>query len=383
MNVVFQVVKDIWQVPAYVDAESYLTQHFPEQHAAEQLRQYTFQLFSILFQHKQSFNITAITAHREKLIRMIHDEPHAVRVVAYLSGVILESPEIVINEHIRLRQTQVTDMEQQKHHSSGDVAMIVFPSAILEINTKAKKDDFGAFQPLASHYVNLLRLFKTGSVNNDFTQVEFDTITSSKRMSMGEAPPLRVWQQYVIYWKDEARLLDFLDKFKLPVHERTKPNYLSTAFDRYKETLLENATFERRVANAIMGLEALLSEDTAELTFRLSNRAALLLSFFDLQALAVRNNLTKAYGIRSKYAHGGFLDEKHRKKIEAEFVSLDQFALTIVNFVRLLYLIITLTTASKKELLTLIDDAYIDGLRRQQLELLLADAKQILLPVNN
>jgi hypothetical protein len=54
-----------------------------------------------------------------------------------------------------------------------------------------------------------------------------------------------------------------------------------------------------------MGIEALLSNDNQELAFKMQTRTSKLISNFGFDPITVRTHLNKAYGIRSKFAHGG------------------------------------------------------------------------------
>jgi hypothetical protein len=155
-----------------------------------------------------------------------------------------------------------------------------------------------------------------------------------------------------------------------------RPDYLTTAHDRYKESLLETVPVERRVANAIMGIEALLSNDNAELAFRLSYRAAKLLGVVGYSALTVKRYFAKAYWIRSVYAHGGFITEKERQKIERDFAKVDTFAFTIIDYLRALFIICTQIPDDKTGLLSLIDDGFIDKSASSELGKKLSKAKK-------
>ena len=363
----------------YRNAQDYLAANFTYPHATHLFRQYAFKLYDILLEHQpQVINVTAVEAHYIRFLRDLNQAAHPAKATVYLSGIIIESAEIVLDDHCLLRQTRENDMAALRHHG-GSVTMVAYPSAVLEISYERKYNDYGVIHEAMGKYVLLLRLFRAASVERNYYQIEFETVTAPKKASSGDEGSLLVWRKYRLKKEEETAFLAFIKNFKLPanfgVHGRN-PDHVSTAHDRYRESLLENVPVERRIANAIMGLEALISDKNAELNYRLSNRAAKSLVFFNLNPLQVRKNLIKAYDIRSKYAHGGFVKPAERNKITAELGSVDEFAYIIINYLRTLLIITTQCGMAKSALLTLIDDALIDSQSHDQLEQTVASTRQ-------
>ena len=64
----------------------------------------------------------------------------------------------------------------------------------------------------------------------------------------------------------------------------------------YQNAILFNDNFEEKVANIVMGLEALfLSGEKNELSFRLKTRICKLLSYFDYDTIELRRLISIAY----------------------------------------------------------------------------------------
>ena len=351
----------VFNLPEFQVAEQLITIHYTCPNVKSLLEQYCYQLFHIILESPQGINMTEVGNHQQKLIVSLNGRPHPGHATAYLNGIIVESPEVVITPNVLVRQTNSADLEV-KNRFNDDVSFISFPTAVLEVRHEVTNEDYGIFQQTISNYVLLLRLFKTGSVNKEFHRVKFDTVQAPHGMSSGNLPTLSVWHTYTLKKGDENFFIEFLNKLKFSYPK--KPNHLSTAFDRYSESLLENVAIERRVANAIMGIEALLSKDNAELTFRLSNRAAKLLACADIDPLQTRTDLIAAYKIRSKYAHGGFIDPQQRKT-----GNYDNFAVTIINYLRMILIVFIQTDLSKDELLELLDDSMIAVKKSEELTL--------------
>ena len=372
----FDIGKVIHPSEIYLATQAYLKANYPYPHTDTLMQQYSFQLFDILLQHlPQVINITAVEAHQRRFLRDLKQEPHPVVATVYLSGLTLESDELKLYEHIILRRPLVTD--QEFINSQGIFPMIHFPTAVLELRYERHYNDYAVIHETMGLYIILLRLFEPSSIHRDYYQLEFDTVTAPHRMSSDHSGIKRGWHVFNFKQSDEKRLSFFLQNFKLPKNLTAipkMPDYRSTAYDRYRESLSDSIPIEQRVANAIMGVEALLSDSQMELSFRLSCRSAKLLSLVGFDPLKVKRNLGMAYAIRSNYAHGGFIDQKERKKIETKFEPLDNFALNIVNYLLALFLISTQIQLSKKELLQLLDDSLVDQPASAQLEKRIASA---------
>ena len=83
-------------------------------------------------------------------------------------------------------------------------------------------------------------------------------------------------------------LLDPLIPQKLYRFGQGESSHLTVAFDRYCDALLRQGILEERIANAVMGLEALLLDQNQELSYRLSLRLAKSLSFLNEEAKEVK-----------------------------------------------------------------------------------------------
>ena len=364
----------------YSAISKYLQASYSYPHIPTLLQQYTFQLFDILLQYQpQVIDFNAVEAHQERFVRDLKQTTHPVLATVYLSGLTLESEQINLDTHTILRQTRVTDRESRKQHS--DFPMIPFPSSVLEFRYERHYNDYQVVHEAIRRYTKLLRLFHPCSIQRDYFQMDMDTVTAPRKMHSNYSWPLSVWHIYYLTRPQEAAMLHFLQNFKLPANLialEKKPDYISTAHDRYREALCSIAPIEQRIANAIMGLEALLSDSLMELSFRLSCRTAKLVGLVGYDALKVKRDLGMAYTIRSNYAHGGFIDAKERKKIETKFEPLDSFAMTLIDYLRALFIISTQIAISKKDLLQLIDDSFVDSQSSRHLENTLLDVIQFL-----
>jgi hypothetical protein len=157
-------------------------------------------------------------------------------------------------------------------------------------------------------------------------------------------------------------------------------NYLTIAYNRYSEALLKNGLFERRVANAVMGLEALILKpgEKQELTYRLGIRISKLLSQLGYSPHEARNVINDAYKVRNLFAHGGQLDYKGKKKLESKYHDIKNLLLPTLNYLRILLVVMILTKKGKDEFIDLIDDSLVDKEKETQLHGTLSEVREIL-----
>src|ERR1035441_5100154 len=95
-----------------------------------------------------------------------------------------------------------------------------------------------------------------------------------------ETPAL---ETYVIAPEDEPLLRKFWQSVtpNLPTDlydSRRRASHITLAYDRYSDGVLQNGIVERRIANAIMGLEALFLKENQEMSYRLGLRVGKLIS---------------------------------------------------------------------------------------------------------
>jgi len=100
-----------------------------------------------------------------------------------------------------------------------------------------------------------------------------------------------------------------------------KIDYLTVAYNRYNDSLFQDSVLERKIANAVMGLEALFlkSTEVQELVYRLNLRTAKLLGSLGYDPREVKEMVSDAYRVRNIFAHGGHLGYKEKRKIESKY----------------------------------------------------------------
>jgi hypothetical protein len=137
-------------------------------------------------------------------------------------------------------------------------------------------------------------------------------------------------------------------------------DYISIAYERYCAGLLRANIFEERVANAVMGLEAVFLEEKLEVAYRCRLRTARALSYLGEDPKQVFSLLGDAYDARNAFAHGDRLSEKKRKKIETKRGDCEIVYRTAMNYLRKALVSSIVGNLGKSALIDLLDQSLVD-----------------------
>jgi hypothetical protein len=363
----------------FLALDNLVKEKYPSPYQSNIVKQYAFKLFHILFKIEGADSEKAISELSVAFFQQITDKPHNVKGTAYLNGIILEN-NIQIAERCLLRKTVQRDLELPKN-AINDSYHLPLPSAVLEMEMQLTEKQHGLFQEKIMGFVLLIRLFDVGSISYNYYEMQFDVITGGHISTGSPHGFLFPWRKYFLKATEEKRFIYFINhfiKYKDLLNSHKGVNHINIAFDRYSEALLENVSIERRIANAVMGLEALLSTQNPEIKFSLSLRVGKLLSVFRVDPLSVKLFVGQAYNIRSKFAHGGHLTKEIKNKLEAEFNGIDNFTTTIFNYLRICIVIYIATGIAKKDLMKITDDALLDVTASEKLAAILEPVHQFL-----
>jgi len=267
-------------------------------------------------------------------------------------------------------------------------------TSILEFRQKAPKPDSGIYSDGIKYEIenciDILRLFKVGNVTTTYQSVNPISILEGGLSESLGSPFDKSWKdkvdcqhisnyEYQVKMEEEALLIKFFQKLKpilksiLP-HSYFKGNYLDIAFHRYKDSLLRSEVNVNRMVSAISCLEALLSDSSSKITYKISIHVAGLLRFFGFNSTKVFEKMKMAYNIRSKLLHGSKLKD-----------NLLEFSKNhtheIVNYARICLLVCLQLKdkINKEKLIDKIDYAFLDDTANKQLRELIE--KNIFIPI--
>jgi len=300
-----------------------------------------------------------------------------------LQGVTLQSEKIEIGPNISIRQPQKEDLEVPLHSFGFRQHFLIYPSAFLNIEFLSARSQQDQIQPRMEQYIALLRLFNVGSVRWTTCKRYSDSIIDTMAHgTLGSGVPGFALETYVIRHEDESKLKTFwqvmgniIPKDLYDFQKQT--NHLTVAYDRFSDALMQNGIMERRIANAVMGLEALYLEENQELSYRLGLRISKTLSLLGKNPLEVREIIKDAYNTRSTFAHGGHLSYNKKKTLDSKYRGIKNLLLPLLDYLRISIVMMIKCNIGKEHFIDLMDEALIDPQKNAELESLLASVRLI------
>ncbi|MDP3766268.1 MAG: HEPN domain-containing protein [Nanoarchaeota archaeon] len=284
----------------------------------------------------------------------------------------------ILNLEISIRQVKKEDVEAEISLDSWFYPRINHlrnPSAYLRVVS------YGVNQREAQNNVQkiitILRLFRVGSAR----YLSYKTSSLSEALpGMGVTSTIREFfadKRYVLRDWDIVNLKKFLENMfqVLPTDifswKDKQEDYAQISYERYSEALLEGGSEEKRVANLIMSLESIFlrRDDVTDLSFKLRNRIAKVFSKLGFNPLTTRKLIGAMYHVRSLYVHGGILSYEGRKEFTERYgQEVSKFLEELYEYVRISIVIMLLSSRGKIAFIDLIDDAFIDKNKDEELE---------------
>jgi len=296
-----------------------------------------------------------------------------------LSNVILHPEKIEICNGFTLIKPKKEDFEVDIQNDIFRQMSYVDPSAFMRISLQIQTSNEIQFEVFKA--VTILRLFKLGSVDFITYTMYSDSLSRPFGGTFGNAFPFFASIKYSINDEDVGNLKKFWTNISLVLPQslykipQTDPNYLTTAYKSYSDSLLKNETTEHRIAYAIMGLEALFfrSQEREELSYRLKMRIAKLLSLFSENPKAIRRDIKNAYNIRSTFLHGSRLDKDEEQELLKYYNgNLENLLRSVLDCLRKSLILFIVIEMSKEQLISLLEDSFIfekdDTVLRSKLE---------------
>jgi hypothetical protein len=163
-------------------------------------------------------------------------------------------------------------------------------------------------------------------------------------------------------------------------HRTENVDPIDIAYQRYADSLLTwGASVERRIADAVMGLESLLlrREENQELAYRLRMRIARILSVLGSDPYAAKKVANDAYTVRSAFVHGAKVNDDDRKAIIKRHGSFEFLLDALLDQLRVTIVVMTVMQTAKEELIKDIDDSFIDSLALPRLKVALSPAQEL------
>ncbi len=129
------------------------------------------------------------------------------------------------------------------------------------------------------------------------------------------------------------------------------PSPTTTAYRRYTDALMRDGHLvERRMASAVMGLEALylLDDNSGELSYRLRTSVANAMGALGADSEVVLRQVRMGYDIRSSYVHGGHLSKESEEEADKKFGGVRPLLHTVQDYLRR-YIVLHLVLCEPKD----------------------------------
>ena len=214
--------------------------------------------------------------------------------------------------------------------------------------------------------VTALRLFKSGSVGYSYVKTKTLTWTTNQ---MGTSYGWGYSRQGIIDIKsyelkksEKPELLSLwrkYSKFRKSLGSLDTGRFFNLAIKWFNMGVEEN-DYENKIIDFFVSFEALCLPERSELSYRLSNRVALLLGRDCEESEKIRKFMIKAYKIRSDIVHGAKVSPIF---IDGEKIHLRDFSKKVEQYLRdVLKTFLVLSGSHKKqaEIIELIDKALLD-----------------------
>jgi hypothetical protein len=298
---------------------------------------------------------------------------------------VLRKPKLEELHISRPRKAHADEFEQITSRS-------ISSTVILEYSQRAPKQNVGLYSDEIRYEIesciDVLRLYNVGNVTIHHLSVSPISILEHGHDEMPDSPFDKSWKdkidyhhtsryEYLVSKREEKDFIDFFLRMK-PLVTKLSPksylngSYLEIAYHRYKDSLLRSEVNVNRLVSAISCLEALLSNTTSEITFKISIHVAALLRHFDFDSVIVLKKMKEAYTVRSLILHGDKLKEKL-------LAFTNQHTHELVNYARLCLLTSIQLTLSKNTLIEDLDKSLISDSDLKRLKSLIS--KEVQIPV--
>lgn len=302
-----------------------------------------------------------------------------------VQGVVLRPDKIEPSFGITLRQTKIEDLEiEVPAYSFAPRRSLPDPSAIMNIEFLGRGP--AEIQKRVEQAITILRLFKVGSVVWTTYQMYSESITGMGHGTLTSGRRTTALERYLAIQEDIPKLKKFWQTMSGSIPASffevgvAKTDYLTIAYKRYSDALLENGLIEKRITNAMMGLEALFLKtgEIQELLYRLGLRISKLIGFFERNSHEIKSIVNDSYKIRSLFVHGGQLSYRKKKRLESKYKDVKNLLLSVLDYLRISIIVMIISKKEKDEFIDLIDDSFIDRKSEEKLNRVVSQAKEFI-----
>jgi len=318
-------------------------------------------------------------------IKDLKQEPVKCDAEVELAGIVLKNKMIKIRGGIIIRQTEITDLEKEISLRFEMKRFREYPSAILLMESYDRNPN--DLQRKMVKAITILRLFKPGSIRYLTCKLSSESIAGLMGGTLYPGGDNHVLDTCLIQENEVEKLKKFWGGIEnhipdsLTGHDGGKTDYHHIAYNRYEDSLMKNGTIERRIANAIMGLEGIFLRggEIQELSYRLSFRVARLMSIFGIEPMELRKAISDSYQVRNQFVHGGLLSYDKKNELEEKYGELKNLLFKVLDSLRISIVNSLMINVSKDELIDIIDKSFIDDGHWEKLKTITSQSRDVLI----
>ena len=304
--------------------------------------------------------------------------PSEYKCVYHLDGVFMDVDSLRINERVLIRKLIKDDLEYYRDPlfpPVGSPPLGRTPSAILVVEMRVQDEQ--EYHKYVERLLNTLRLYRLGSVYSIEQIVDRKTAiwSSGNRTGWGNQN-YRGFITYTVKESETGNLIQFIERVEQSLDfncDSTRYGSLSITLDRYKSALLEATDIDRRLMDAVMGLESLFSlkKDRGENSYKLGVRVAKMLGHLAFDAQETRRFVEEAYAFRNKVVHGVYVSEGAGKRMNEVFPK-------VLNYLRVSLIVFLLNRSiGKDKIVDTIDMSLVSNCHDKKLRILLEKHRSV------
>ncbi len=372
---------------AYKESLASLLSAFGDNAINARLDRFVYRIASDYFETGK-FDADLVKGLADVILKELHDQPIRHWSEVWLTGTVLGTNKIEFGSGQVMRKITKEDLEKNQLGDSPLARTFLFPaaSAILEIEMQSTSNL--EVQKAVEKTIAMLRLFSAIGVSYSYCRNYSEALWPPFGAVSYPGNAGNPLGKFLVRDAEAKRFKRFWQAFQGRIPEAfylppggREEDHVTISYRHYCDSLMQDGLIERRVANSIMGLEALLLKpggEQQELTYRLKNRIAKLLGNFSYDPLGVQKVVSDAYSVRSTFAHGSRLSYKDKTKLEGRYGSVDALLIKVLGYLRACMIVSTVVPLGKDAFINLIDASLVDSKKNEQLGGTLETSRPIL-----
>lgn len=302
------------------------------------------------------------------LIDELQDLPISYVSTIHLNNLVLRCGDFHLDERTHLRKIIDSDLKYEQGLFTNSDFNSNFNIKLFDSVCEIKIQSNGPrnIQDKITKLIKILRLFSGSAIAYSQYKLESKSIIDISGGTITDMTNLSNGPKLFISEDNKNKLINFYSWTENNIPERYVSSDLiedeiGIAIKRYENALLLHVHPIEKLANGVIGLEALYLQNDGDSSYKFRSRITKMMSFFDCDTKVLSETLKDAYKIRSSYLHGSVLSDKKAEELLP----------TIFECLRrsiLLFILLNKEGFEKKKVLPQIDYSFADGEENNKLK---------------